>query len=50
MFHHFVVTTKTTQPHPEVFLVNGFKNLSILLHDWRHFLHITQTSSILGQQ
>ena len=33
----FVFTTKTTQPHPQVFLVNGSLTCR-RLHFWRHFL------------
>ena len=39
MFRHFLVTTKTTQPHPQVFSLNRLNNLAILLHDGHHFSH-----------
>ena len=43
MFHHFVLTTKTTQPCLQVFLVN----CSIIwLHTWHHFSHIAKSFQI----
>ena len=49
MFHHFEVTTKTTEPRPQVFSVNG----SII---WQFYctidviFHISQNSSKFGGQ
>ena len=39
MFRHFLVTTKTTQPHRQVFSLNRLNNLAILLHHGHHFSH-----------
>jgi len=49
MFHHFEVTSKTTEPPPQIFSVNG----SII---WQFYctidviVHISQNSSKFGGQ
>ena len=47
-FRHFVVTTKTTQPRPQVFSVNGSITCN-RMHFWRHF-DVIGSISQFGQQ
>ena len=47
-FRHFVVTTKTTKPRPQVFSVNGSITCN-RMHFWRHF-DVVGSISQFGQQ